>query len=192
MWQNALGWCRFQACYRERDNPSEGPQTGFLTIFGRFLVVWGSGSGLKMLLGPVRSFSRSRFLISSILDPFRVNFGLLDPPLYCVFLQDRECSSSATRKFSPNPSYLRSGELVLPWDTKNRSSHTQIVHIDILRAQMYLKSAIWAHGPTGPKGPGPRAHGPSGPTGPGPRGPLGPGPGPTGPGPKGPPGIMKK
>ena len=94
-----------------------------------------------MLLGPVRSFSRSRFLISSILDPFRVNFCILDPPLYCVFLQDREYSSSATRKFSPNPSYLRSGEFVLVWDTKNRSSHTQIVHIDILRAQMYLKSA---------------------------------------------------
>ena len=93
-----------------------------------------------MLLGPVQSFSRSRFLISSILDPFRLNFGVLGRPQYCVFLQDRECSSSATRKFSPNPSYLLSGELVLPWDTKNRSSHTQIVHIDILRAQMYLKS----------------------------------------------------
>ena len=171
------------------NNPSEGPQTGFLTFFGcqgvevgtknrskidpkwkrrweaswdRFfddfwsiLGVLGSGSGLKMLLGPVRSFSRSRFLISSILDPFRVNFGILGRPQYCVFLQDRDCSSSATRKFSPNPSYLRSGELVLPWDTKNRSSHTQIVHIDILRAQMYLKSAIWAHGPSGPTGPGP-------------------------------------
>ena len=111
-----------------------------------------------MLLRLVRSFSRSRFLISSILDPFRLNFDVLDPPLYCVFLQDRDCSSSATRKFSPNPSYLRSGELVLPWDTKNRSSHTQIVHIDILRAQMYLKSAIWAQGPNGPMGPlGPRA-----------------------------------
>ena len=125
-----------------------------------------------MLLGPVRSFSRSRLLISSILDPFRFNFDLLDPPPYCVFLQDRDsvlledrdsvcledrdccssqqeefvclqetdCCSSATGKSSPNPSYLRSGELVLPWDTKNRSSHTQIVHIDILRAQMYLKS----------------------------------------------------
>ena len=93
-----------------------------------------------MLLGPVRSFSRSRFLISSILDPFRFNFGLLGRPQYCVFLQDRECSSSATRKFSPNPSYLLSGELVLVWDTKNQSSHTQIVHIEILRAQMYLKS----------------------------------------------------
>ena len=135
------------------NNPSEGPQTGFLTIFGRFWGVLGSGSGLKMLLGPVRSFSRSRFLISSILDPFRVNFGILGRPQYCVFLQDRDCSSSATRKFSPNPSYLLSGELVLPWDTKNRSSHTQIVHIDILRAQMYLKSAIWAHGPKGPMGP---------------------------------------
>ena len=94
-----------------------------------------------MLLGPVRSFSRSRFFISSILDPFRLNFGLLNPPLYCVFLQDRKFSSSATRKSGPNPSYLRSGELVLVWDTKNRSTHTQIVHIDILRAQMYLKSA---------------------------------------------------
>ena len=93
-----------------------------------------------MLLGHVRSFSRSRFLISSILDPFRVNFGLLGRPLYCVLLQDRDCSSSATRKFSPNPSYLRSGEFVLPWDTKNRASHTQIIHIEILRAQMYLKS----------------------------------------------------
>ena len=122
------------------NNPSEGPQTGFLTIFGRFLMVLGSGSGLKMLLGPVRSFSRSRFLISSILDPFRFNFGLLDPPQDCVFLQDRDCSSSATRKSGPNPSYLRSGELVLVWDAKNRSSHTQIVHIVILRAQMYLKS----------------------------------------------------
>ena len=111
-----------------------------------------------MLLGPVRSFSRSRFLISSILDPFRLNFGLLGRAQCFVFLQDRECSSSATRKFSPNPSYLRSGELVLPWDTKNRSSHTQIVHIDILRAQMYLKSAIWAQGPKGPMGPW--AHGP--------------------------------
>ena len=125
---------------RRNNNPSEGPQTGFLTIFDRFLGGWGPGSGLKMLLGPVRSFSRSRFLISSILDPFRLNFGILGRPQYCVFLQDRECSSSATRKFSPNPSYLRSGELVLPWDTKNRSSHTQIVHIEILRAQMYLKS----------------------------------------------------
>ena len=121
-------------------NPSEGPQTGFLLIVCRFWVVSGSGSGLKMLLGPVRSFSRSRFLISSVLDPFRVNFVILGRPQYCVLLQDRDCSSSATRKFSPNPSYLRSGELVLPWDTKNRSSHTQIVHIDILRAQMYLKS----------------------------------------------------
>ena len=93
-----------------------------------------------MLLEPVRSFSRSRFLISSILDTFRFNFGLLDPALYCVFLQDRDCSSSATRKFSTNPSYLLSGELVLPWDMNNRSSHTQIVHIEILRAQMYLKS----------------------------------------------------
>ena len=114
-----------------------------LELFLRFVfvfLVFGSGSGLKMLLGPVRSFSRSRFLISSILDPFRLDFGLLDPPLYCVFLQDRECSSSAARKFSPNPSYLLSGEFVLPWDAKNRPSHTQIVHIDILRAQMYLKS----------------------------------------------------
>ena len=93
-----------------------------------------------MLLGSVQSFSRPRFLMSSILDPFRLNLGLLDPPLYCVFLQDRECSSSATRKFSPNPSYLHSGEFVLVWDAKNRSSHTQIVHIEILRAQMYLKS----------------------------------------------------
>ena len=93
-----------------------------------------------MLLGPVRSFSRSRFLISSILDPFRLNFGVLGRPLSCVFLQDRDCSSSATRKFGPNPSYLRSGEFVLSWDTKNRSSHTQIIHIEILRAQMYLKS----------------------------------------------------
>ena len=55
-------------------------------------------------------------------------------------LQETNCYSSATRKSSPNPSYLRSGELVLPWDTKNRSSHTQIIHIEILRAQMYLKS----------------------------------------------------
>ena len=109
-------------------------------IFDRFFRFLGSGSGLKMLLGPVRSFSRSRFLISSILNPFRLNFGLLGRPQYRVFPQDREFSSSATRKFSPNPSYLLSGELVLPWDTKNRSSHTQIVHIEILRAQMYLKS----------------------------------------------------
>ena len=93
-----------------------------------------------MLLGPVRSFSRSRFLISSILDPFRLKFGLLDPPLYCVSLQDRKYSFSARRKFNPNPSYLHFAELVLVWDTKNRSSHTQIVHIEILRAQMYLKS----------------------------------------------------
>ena len=57
-----------------------------------------------------------------------------------VCLRNREYCSSATRKFGPNPSYLRSGEFVLPWDTKNRSSHTQIVHIEILRAQMYLKS----------------------------------------------------
>ena len=115
-----------------------------------------------MLLGPVRSFSRFRFLISSILDPFRFNFGILGRIQYCVFLWDRDCSSSsATRKFSPSPSYLRSGELVLPCDTKNRSSHTQIVHIDILRAQMYLKSAIWVqgpNGPTGPKGPAQWAH----------------------------------
>ena len=57
-----------------------------------------------------------------------------------VCLRNREYCSSATRKSSPNPSYLRSGEFVLPWDTKNRSSHTQIIHIEILRAQMYLKS----------------------------------------------------
>ena len=44
------------------------------------------------------------------------------------------------KKSNPNPSYLHSGEFVLPWDAKNRSSHTQIVHIEILRAQMYLKS----------------------------------------------------
>ena len=50
----------------------------------------GSGSGLKMLLGPVRSFSRSRFLISSILNPFRLNFGILDRPLYSVFLEPRD------------------------------------------------------------------------------------------------------
>ena len=120
--------------------PQGDRERDFLTVVVRFSRFLGSGSGLKMLLGPVRSFSRSRFLISSILDPFRVNFGLLGRPLYCVFLQDRECSSSATRKFSPNPSYLHSGEFVLPWDAKNRSTHTQIVHIDILRAQMYLKS----------------------------------------------------
>ena len=125
----------------EKNNPSEGPQTGFLSIFGRFSGVLGSGSGLKMLLGPVRSFSRSRFLISSILDPFRFNFCILGRPHYCVFLQDRDCLLFfCNRKFSPNPSYLRSGEFVLSWDTKNRSSHTQIVHIEILRAQMYLKS----------------------------------------------------
>ena len=57
-----------------------------------------------------------------------------------VCLRNREYCSSATRKSSPNPSYLRSGEFVLSWDTKNRSSHTQIIHIEILRAQMYLKS----------------------------------------------------
>ena len=123
-----------------RNNPSEGPETGFLTIVGRFCGFGGSGSDLKMLLGPVRSFSRPRFLISSILDSFRPNFGILGRPQYCVFLQEREYYSSATRKFSPNPSYLHSGELVLPWDPKNRSSHTQIIHIEILRAQMYLKS----------------------------------------------------
>ena len=93
-----------------------------------------------MLLGPVRSFSRSRFLISSILDPFPVNFGIFGSPQYCVFLQDRDRSSSATRNFSPNPSYLHSGEFVLSWDTKKRSSHTQIIHIEFLRAQIYLKS----------------------------------------------------
>ena len=47
---------------------------------------------------------------------------------------------SCHKKSSPNPSYLHSGEFVLPWDAKNRSSHTQIIHIEILRAQMYLKS----------------------------------------------------
>ena len=44
------------------------------------------------------------------------------------------------KKSSPNPSYLHSGEFVLPWDPKNWSSHNQIVHREILRAQMYLKS----------------------------------------------------
>ena len=133
-----------------------------------------------MLLGPVRSFSRSRFLISSILDPFRLNFCFLGRPLCCVSgrqalyfwkeenvvllsnenfsmsggqrlllfstrrlvsLQDRDCCCSQQEKPSPNPSYLHSGEFVLPWDPKNRSSHTQIIHIEFLRAQIYLKSA---------------------------------------------------
>ena len=58
-----------------------------------------------------------------------------------VCLRNREYCSSATRKSSPNPSYLHSGEFVLVWDTKNRSRHTQIVQIEILRAQMFLKSA---------------------------------------------------
>ena len=57
-----------------------------------------------------------------------------------VCLRNKEYYFSATRKSSPNPSYLHSGEFVLVWDPKNRSSHTQIVHIEILRAQMYLKS----------------------------------------------------
>ena len=120
--------------------PASDPKQVFWLFFATFFRFLGSGSGLKMLLGPVRSFSRSRFLISSILDPFRIIFCILGRPQYCVFLQDRECSSSATRKFSPNPSYLHFGEFPWSWDTKSRSSHTQIVHIEILRAQMYLKS----------------------------------------------------
>ena len=44
-------------------------------IFGQLSRVLGPGSGLEMLLGPVRSFSRPRFLISSILDPFWIHFG---------------------------------------------------------------------------------------------------------------------
>ena len=70
-----------------RGNPPIGY---FLDIFGRFSRFWRSGNGLKMLLGPVRSFSRSRFLISSILDPFRLIFCILGRPLYCVFLQERD------------------------------------------------------------------------------------------------------
>ena len=64
---------------------------------------------------------------------------VLNKKNFCMSARDRLLFSS-NKKFSPNPSYLRSGEFVLPWDAKNRSSHTQIVHIEILRAQMYLKS----------------------------------------------------
>ena len=143
-----------------------------LCSFSRFL---GSGSGLKMLLGPARSFSRSRFL----LNQFRLIFYLLGRPLYCVFLEhrdivflkdrdgssfqqegflcleDRDCCCSrreeflyvardrlllfCNKNFSPNPSYLHSGEFVLPWDTKNRPSHTQIVHLEIMGSNVFEK-----------------------------------------------------
>ena len=71
---------------------SSSGQLWNFSFFDLLSFFWflGSGSGLKMLLGPVRSFSRSRFLISSIPDPFRLNFCLLDPPLNSVFLQDRD------------------------------------------------------------------------------------------------------
>ena len=65
-----------------------------------------------------------------------------------VCLRNREYCSPATRKSSPNPSYLHSGEFVLPWDAKNRSSHTQIVHIEIMRAQIDLKSDETGKHPT--------------------------------------------
>ena len=58
---------------------------------------------------------------------------------FCMF-EKQGILFFCNKKSSPNPSYLHSGEFVLVWDTKNQSSHTQIVHIDILRAQMYLKS----------------------------------------------------
>ena len=54
--------------------------------------------------------------------------------------RDRLLFLFCNKKFTPNPSYLHFGEFPRSWDTKNRSSHTQIVHIEILRAQMYLKS----------------------------------------------------
>ena len=59
---------------------------------------------------------------------------------FCMFAKQR-ILFFCDKKFSPNPSYLHSGEFVLPWDATNRSSHIQIIHIEILRAQMYLKSA---------------------------------------------------
>ena len=144
-----------------------------------------------MLLGPVRSFCRSRFLISSILDPFRFNFGVLGRPQYCVFLQDRECSSSATRKFSPNPSYLHSGELVLPCMGQEKSvqSSPNRSHRHSESSNVFEKCHM---------GPGAQGPGPKGPLGPGPLGPSqtkpqptsqanpARAPGPLGPGPLGP------
>ena len=71
--------------------------------------------------------------ISTQFVPFRPS------PILCISARQR-LFFLCNKKFGPNPSYLRSGEFVLSWDTKNRSSHTQIIHIEILRAQMYLKS----------------------------------------------------
>ena len=47
---------------------------GLGRFFADFWGVLGSGSGLKMLFGPVRSYSRSPFVISTVLDKFRVIF----------------------------------------------------------------------------------------------------------------------
>ena len=58
---------------------------------------------------------------------------------FCMFEKQRIllfCNKTS----SPNPSYLHFGEFVLVWDAKNWSSHSQIIHIDILRVQIYLKS----------------------------------------------------
>ena len=58
-------------------------------LFGRFLEVLGSGSGLKMLLGPARSFSPSRFFISSILNPFPAFFlHFWASPIFAYFCQN--------------------------------------------------------------------------------------------------------
>ena len=55
-----------------------------------------------------------------------------------LLLLNRKCC--ILKNNSPDSSLRAFGDTPRSWDTKNRSSHTQIIHIEILRAQMYLKS----------------------------------------------------
>ena len=53
--------------------------------FSCFWGVWGVWNGLKWSVGPVRSISQSPFLISTILDPFRLHFGCPQAKLLGAF-----------------------------------------------------------------------------------------------------------
>ena len=115
-----------------------------------FFVVWGVGQWFEN--APGTCMIVFTVLISHIVHSKSINFGSKLCPQYSVFLPDgrlyiivfllngdRKLLFS-TRKFSPDSLYLHFGEFPRSWDTKNRSSHTQIVHIEIMRAHMHLKS----------------------------------------------------
>ena len=54
-------------------------------VFCRFCKAWGVWNDLKWSVGPVRSISQSPFLMSTILDPFRLDFGCPQSKLLGAF-----------------------------------------------------------------------------------------------------------